>query len=129
MPHCFLLKLNYFKKSQQLLSLGSAHVLAWINLCCGLSSALQNDSIPYLYPLDSNSTLLAVTTRNVSRHCIVSPGEQKSLVENCCSKGYVKDQVLCWKVQARVVRYFFIIYLVERWTPAGNTSFMYLWKR
>ena len=40
-------------------------------------------SSPDFYSLDANSTLPVVTTKNVSRHCQMSPGGQKSpLIES-----------------------------------------------
>ena len=52
--------------------------------------------IPGLYPLDASSIFaLVVTTKNVPRHCQVSPWRQKSsLVEKRCSRIFFLDDVL-----------------------------------
>ena len=65
-------------------------IVGCCSVCCRMFSC-----IPGLYPPDIISTLpSAVTTKNVSRYCQISPGKKSPLVGNHCSKGQVSTGLL-----------------------------------
>lgn len=71
-----------------LLNIDSIDFRGWIILCCeGLSYMLQNtQQHPWLPSVICNSSPPAVITKNVFRHCQVSPERQNNSVENHCPK-------------------------------------------
>ena len=67
----------------EFLNLGTTAICGWIILCWGSGGCPVHcgifSSIPDLYSLDASSTLPFAATKNVYRHCQISPSGQNHL--------------------------------------------------